>query len=830
MPHIFSAQTRLLSLCLLALGLLGACNSSKYLAEDEYLVVKNKIHLAEGAQEEVEDWNSLRIELLGQISTVPNGNFFFIWPREWYYLKGEARSDTTRFSRFVRNAVAEKPAFLDVEDTYQSVDRIRGFMRNRGYFDATVSVTADTLKRKRVEVTYLVQPEKAYRLDSVELETNNPVIEQLLNKNKSDQNLVSGIRVDSRAYDKETARIVSLLRNNGFADFYANSISPLEADSSGHKIKAKLKILPPEENKKHHTYRIGKITVFPDSDPLATSQSVSIDTTHDGIRFIYEDDKMHMKPGTLADNIFFRPGDLFDQSAISKSNLQLNSLGVFRLVSIRQSVSEDEDQELDFYIQLALSDQWTEGGDIELSFTDRQALSSGRLSLVGPQIKGTLGNRNIAGGAEKLNLSADAGLDFNLADLGNSSVPRINTFEVGAQLSLELPRFTDFFGLYKNLNKIKTRSKDDIKSLKLLPNNFYKALVEQGKTNASIEARYVDLQDNYQTTTLSALYGFDVFTKPTDRFTINHLGLEYLLFNPDSLFRPFLIRTPFLARSLGTQVFTGFLFRNLSYSHISNPSIQKGTWTILFDIEQSGLELFGVNKLRNAVSSSNGVITVGSGLDYARYGRLAFSVAYRKQVGARQEIAARVNTGTALTYGFDDRDVDVPYVRQFFGGGNSSLRGWQARDIGPGSYIQPPVTNTIGFINFQQANFKFEANLEGRSFLTNIWSTRLDGAVFIDAGNIWTWKVDDDRPGAQFRFNQLKDDDGTVVEEAFYNEIAVNTGLGLRWDIGYVLFRIDMGIKLRNPYRIDGAYWPSDFRVAGLRRIDNFALGLNYPF
>ena len=287
---------------------------------------------------------------------------------------------------------------------------------------------------------------------------------------------------------------------------------------------------------------------------------------------------------------------------------------------------------------------------------------------------------------------------------------------------------------------------------------------------------------------------------------------------------------PYLERSLGTQVFTGFLLRNISYAHVSKTSLQRGTWSILFDIEQSGLEAFGINKVRNLISGSERVITLGNGIDYARYGRFALSIAYRKQIARTQEFAARINTGTALTYGFLRRQRDVPYVRQFFGGGNSSLRGWQARAIGPGAYIQPPQNNTAGFINFQQGNFKLEANAELRSKLTNIWTTRLDGAIFVDAGNIWTWKVDASRPGSQFRFNQLKNTDGDVINEPFYRQIAINTGVGLRWDIGYVLLRVDMGIKLRNPYQIAGSYWPTNWRAGGLRRIDNFSLGLNYPF
>lgn len=441
-----------------------------------------------------------------------------------------------------------------------------------------------------------------------------------------------------------------------------------------------------------------------------------------------------------------------------------------------------------------------------------------------------MSNRNIAGGAEKLSFSADGGLEFNLSELGNDSIQRLNTVEFGAQVGLELPRFTDFLGLYKRLSQIKSSVDETGNPVMLLPSSFYEAIKERGTSKMQIEARYISLLDFYQTNSVSALFGFDVFTKPTDRYTINHVGIEYLRVQPEAAFQSILDITPFLSRSFGDQVFSGFLFRNLSFARATKPSLNKGSFTVLVDIEQSGLEAFGLNKLRNAFSNNNEVFSLGNGLDYARYGRFALSVAYRKQLGQRNEIAARVNTGTALTYGFLRRERDVPYVRQFFGGGNSSLRGWQARAVGPGSYIQPPPPQSTRFINYQQANFKMEANVELRSFLTNIWTTRLDGALFVDAGNIWTWKEDESRPGSQFRFTELRDQDGTLINEPFYQQIAINTGVGMRWDIGYVLLRVDVGIKLRNPYQIKGTYWPKDWSAAGLNRIDNFALGLNYPF
>jgi outer membrane protein assembly factor BamA len=150
----------------------------------------------------------------------------------------------------------------------------------------------------------------------------------------------------------------------------------------------------------------------------------------------------------------------------------------------------------------------------------------------------------------------------------------------------------------------------------------------------------------------------------------------------------------------------------------------------------------------------------------------------------------------------------MPFEKQYFEGGANGIRGWQVRSLGPGSYLPTSAT----YIN-QTGDIKIEANLEYRFKL--FWI--LEGATFIDAGNIWAIKNDRDRPGAQFKFNK------------FYDDVAVGTGFGMRFDLKFVILRTDLGLKLRDPKYSGNSRWifSRDFTT---RNDLAMVIAIGYPF
>ncbi len=824
---VFPSHPRLpLGLVVLLLALLSSCGVNKYLDDGQYLVRKNRIDLEKKVN--VPNWRTYVLELYPRLEPQPNGRFFFAFRREGFYLRQQARRDSSRYQGFVREIIAEEPAYLDTAAVEQSRLRVRAYMLNRGYFEAEVTSVIDTVGKHAVQVTYEVFPGPMYRYDSVRYEVDNPQIVALLDSTRGQRLVNAGVRVDARDYDAEVVRLVTLMRNSGFADFYANSISPLDADSSGTNVNATLRILPPVEGGRHRVYTVGDVTVFPDVDPLATSTTVSIDTTYDGLRIIYEGAEMQLLPATLAENIFFRSGERYDQSEVSKTNLLLNQLGVFRLVNIQQVPSTDTEGAIDFLIQLTPAARRAFDGDPNVSFTDRQAVSGGQLSLIGLQAAGSFSDNNVAGGAEKLTISGDVGVEFNFGRLNQDSIQRLNTFETGITAALELPRFVDYLGVYRRLHGFNTSVNEGAKPVRFISDEFYGALRDRGITNVSLSARYVRLLNFYETNTLSGTFGYTL-VKGRERYTINHLGLEYFRVEAAPEFQTILDLTPFLQRSFGDQVFTAFLLRNVSYARRDPTGLWPGNWTYLIDFEQSGAELLAINALTNSLFGAEGAYALGPGLDYARYGRLAVSVSQDLPIDRKNSFAWRLASGAARTYGFDQASRDVPYVRQFFGGGANSLRGWAARAIGPGAYRDTTQFNTQGGIPFQQADFRLEANLELRGPLSRVAATQINYALFLDAGNIWTLRQDPSRPLSQLSVRERRDENGRALTEPFWRQLAVNTGVGIRWDIQFVLIRFDVGLKLRNPYEIDGTHWPSDFSNDYDSRF-NIGIGLNYPF
>jgi outer membrane protein assembly factor BamA len=197
------------------------------------------------------------------------------------------------------------------------------------------------------------------------------------------------------------------------------------------------------------------------------------------------------------------------------------------------------------------------------------------------------------------------------------------------------------------------------------------------------------------------------------------------------------------------------------------------------------------------------------GLPFAQYVRADIDLRYNFKINDVSSIVYRGFFGIGIPYG---NSKEVPFEKQYFGGGANDIRAWQVRTLGPGSYA-----DTSKFLN-ETGDIKLEANAEYRFKL--FWI--LEGALFIDAGNIWSFKKDPARLNAQFTFNN------------FYNQIAVGTGTGFRFDFKFVIARIDLGIKLRDPLLHDamsteGSHWI--FLNGPYRRKDfTIVLGIGYPF
>jgi outer membrane protein assembly factor BamA len=194
------------------------------------------------------------------------------------------------------------------------------------------------------------------------------------------------------------------------------------------------------------------------------------------------------------------------------------------------------------------------------------------------------------------------------------------------------------------------------------------------------------------------------------------------------------------------------------------------------------------------------------GLPFAQYVRADIDLRYNIILNDVSSIVYRAFVGAGIPYG---NSKAIPFEKQYFGGGANGIRAWQVRTLGPGTY----VPKTKGFLN-QTADIKIEANAEYRFKL--VWI--LHGALFLDAGNIWSYNYDQARPGSQFKINK------------FYNDIAVGTGAGFRFDLSFVLMRADLGMKLRDPWISSGSKWIVMNRPYNFKDDFTLVVAIGYPF
>ncbi len=193
------------------------------------------------------------------------------------------------------------------------------------------------------------------------------------------------------------------------------------------------------------------------------------------------------------------------------------------------------------------------------------------------------------------------------------------------------------------------------------------------------------------------------------------------------------------------------------------------------------------------------------GIDFSQYARFDLDITYYYVLNKRQTLIYRLGGGIGVPYG--NSEV-MPYIKQFFAGGPNSLRAWRVRSLGPGSYSADPDEVASIALFDQTGDIQLEANVEYRFPIVGL----IKGALFADAGNIWTLKPDPSRPGAEFQGN------------TFVNEIAIGAGFGLRFDFSFFILRFDMGYPLRDPAFPLGERW----RIGASQVVYNFAIG--YPF
>lgn len=760
----------------------AGCNTTKYLGEGEHFLKENEIKFV--TAEKTRDVKLLEYEIESLIEQEPNSRYLFV-PARYYYYKHNSPSDTSWYDNFINKNIAEIPAVFSEEATVATATNIQQYLTNKkGYYDAMV--TYDTaIRGDFVEVTYKVDLGRAYRTRSMIFIGDDDEVIRILAATKDESAIRIGNPLDALDFDVERQRIITLMQNNGYADFNNNYIQ-IKGDSTefDREVEVFIEIENPQGSSKHQKYTIGKINVFTDFDQTKLIQEPVADSTMVNDRMFYRSsDRFLVRPEIVNRNIFVQSGNLYSRDAYNQTVQALGRLSTYKFVRINAVVSEEDPNIIDYNILLTPHVyKWSMDLGNDVFFSTVAVASQNQLGL---SANGSLLGRNFFGGAETYRLNADAGWEFQFG------IPlQTNAISLGLQNELTIPRIVDLTRTFKLLN-----------STKLLSDDRYRNIRRNGNTAVSLGARFQSLRGSFDLTSITGSYGFDIQSN-NHRTVFKQLGIGLFIYDTTPAFDSLIMDSPLIQRSLDDNLFSGFLFNELSYFW-SQPTNAFGVSSkISTSLEISGIETAILNRLITPNTPWN-----VNGIDFANFAKFSFDYRWYRQVNDRNMIAFRSFAGIAVPYFDDDA---VPFIKQFFVGGPNSIRGWQPRELGPGAFEDPDVTTTGSF--FQTGDIKLEFNLEYRTDLF-YW---VEGALFVDAGNVWALSRDINRPNIQFGPD-------------FITQIAVGIGYGLRFNFfeGFV-FRLDFGYKLLSPFEINQT--GSRFVDIPEQRLGNVNVAINYPF
>jgi hypothetical protein len=762
--------------CLIIILVVSSCNPTKYVPADETLL--DRMHII------VSKEGIKKADLLPYVKQKPNKRIFGTKFHLGLYNLSNLKKDKWPHS-WLRE-IGEEPVIFDPYSTAKSRDQIQSYIASKGYFDSHVMETIETANRKS-KVYYNVDLKTPYTIRNLNYQIDDTTIRMLFYFDSVNCMIVRGKPYDVEVLQAEHTRFERKVKEHGYYNFSGDHISFSVDSTVGNRqvdivytIKKfqkadlfnRITMVP------HSVYKIRNIYIFSDfvpKDALEAGEKYlgSLDTTYyEGYYFISPLKKPGIKYNLILQSLYLKPGDRFNVTNTEQSQSHLLALKTFRLVNIfYNEVPEPDAREgdilsLDCTIQLTLLSP--QSFKIELEGTNSSGNLGGALNLI-------YQHKNIFHGAELFNMKLKGAYEA----LSQENSKLRSTQEYGIETSLRFPKFMVPF--------LKTE----------------KFIKKYNPTTTFLAAYDYQNMPFYNRAMANATFGYTWNGNIYTTHIVNPIQANWVdLVSIDTAFERKIKSSSYLAYS-----YRDVLILGGNYSYIfSNQKIQKSNdfWFIRINVEAAGnlsalaSNIFGLEK-------TNGSYQI-LGQPFAQYIRADIDLKYNVILNDVSSIVYRGFIGAGIPYG---NSKAIPFEKQYFGGGANGIRAWQVRSLGPGSYV--PVDQK--FLN-QTADIKIEANVEYRFKL--FWI--LESAIFLDAGNIWTYSDDPARPGGHFSFSK------------FYNDIAVGSGVGFRFDFNFVLMRADMGIKLRDPRITEGSRWILASRPYSFKDDFTLVVAIGYPF
>ncbi|BAV10337.1 surface antigen [Filimonas lacunae] len=745
-----------------------ACSNTKYLKGNQQLYTGATVKIESTGK--VPNKKELKNELSGLLRPEPNSSFLGLKIKLWAYnIAGNPTGKGLRY--WLKYKFGEPPVLASLSAFEKNRAILQNRLENRGYFGDTV--TFDTsVKSRRAYVTYTAAVRDQYQLGKVTFKLDSSELGKGIARTTRRSRLRPGNPYDLETIKEERTRIDNRLKQKGF--YYFNEDYLLaKADSTvgDSKVDIAMQVKPEMPTKAGLPYRINDIYVYTDYDARDTAFRPR-GTTHIG-GYTIIDPEHKFKPQIFNRTLIFDSGDLYNREAHNLSLNRLTTLGVFKYVKARfREVPNAKQPLLNVYYYLTP----TEKKSIRF---EASALTKSN-NANGGEVSVNWRHRNLLKGAELFVVSTYAGLEQQLSGQGN-----IATRRIGATVSISVPRLiTPFVQFNTNSGFVP-------------------------KTKAELGYEIYNRSNQYTLTSSKATFGYIFKESAQKEHTLNLVSINYV--KPTDItpeFQAQLDTNITLARSIERQFIIGTNY-NFNLNTQINPNRKRNNFYFNGNIDLSG-------NLLGAITGAN--IDKGKerqifNTPFSQYTKLEADFRHYLSFGKFNQFVSRITAGVGFAYG---NSSTLPFIKQFFAGGVNDIRAFRSRSLGPGTYYAGNRAE-VGFLPDQPGDVKIEMNAEYRAKLFSI----VRGALFIDAGNIWTRQADTARRGSQFSKDFLK-------------EMAVGVGAGLRFDISILILRLDLAFPIRKPWLPENERWViKNIDLGNSKwRKDNlvFNLAIGYPF
>ena len=822
---------------LIILLIVTSCNSVKRVAEKEQLLRSTTI-LVDGKKNRNSDLldyvlqkpnaRTLGIPISLYFHNLGNPNapktpkaWAILHPKKYRFYKslfsekqsiGVANSYINFNKWFLNNG--EAPVIINDLKTSKTVTNLNSYFVTQGYFKNKVTARKDTLKDKKAAITYIIDKGNPFFLDTITLQIPSSVLKTIYQTDTVNTYLKKGNQYNDLNFIKEANRITKLFRNSGIYNFIDNAIR-FYPDSTRTDNKTNVLITIAEkyltdENgrnvyKPFQVKKIKKINVYTDYSFNTESEPYLDSITYNGIKF-FAHDKIKYNPKYLSQSIFIKPNQIYSDTLRNLTRTHLKSLKNFKSINIKYT--EVNDSLLIANIRLTPSEKYTIGTDTELTHSNIRKL--------GISEKFSITNRNTFKGAELFKFSF-IGSFFNTSTQLGDSNGFFNAWEVGADASLEIPRFLAPFGLNRLVPK--EMSPRTILSIGTgiqknigLDRQTVTALIDYKWNFNNRKSINLELFNIQYIRNLNTSEYFNIYDSEFEKLKpiANTYDPNFVLSKQNAVQFMNTVRSDSNFQATNPTEFNNNGNVNNRYNIItSNFIIPTIAYTFTYNNQTNYKDNnFSFFKIRFANSgnflsllsnqkNSAGVKTI-SNTPVAQYFKTDIEYKQFWNVSRNSVLGFRSFLGVVLAYG----NSDIPFTKSYFAGGSNDIRAWQTYELGPGS-ITPGLEYNVG-------NFKFLTSLEYRFDLIS----NLKGALFIDAGNIW--EVTDSKfVDSKAKLNSL---------EAL-KQLAIGSGFGARYDFNFLVLRLDVGFKTHEPY-LSGNKWFNNFNFNNAV----YNIGINYPF